>query len=83
MAFGGRRNRRRGGFIKADTVIDYKNIDLLERFVDDGGRIQSRRKTRTSAKQQRQVTRAIKRARHVALMPMAPQHRYDRRRQRG
>ena len=79
----GRRGRRRGGFIKADTIVDYKNIDLLERFVDDGGRIQSRRKTRTSAKQQRQVTRAIMRARHLALMPMAPQHRHDRRRQRG
>jgi small subunit ribosomal protein S18 len=76
----GRRRRRRGSILKAETKIDYKNVDLLERFVDEGGRIQSRRKTRTSAKQQRQITRAIKRARHVALMPMAPQHRTVRRR---
>ena len=61
--------------LKAGAKIDYKNIEILERFVDDGGRITSRRKTRTSAKQQRAVTTAIKRARHVALLPFAPQQR--------
>jgi len=73
----GRRRNRRGGFLKPGTVIDYKNVDLLERFVDEGGRIQSRRKLRTTAKQQREITRAVKRARHIALLPMAPQHRYQ------
>jgi len=72
-----RRRRRRGGHLTADTVIDYKNIELLERFLDDGGRIQSRRKTRTNARQQRRITRAVKRARHVALLPYAPQHRRE------
>ena len=71
-----RQRRRRGGSIlKTDAVVDYKNVDLLERFVDEGGRIQSRRKTRTSARQQRQINRAIKRARHLALMPFAALHR--------
>jgi len=72
----GRRHHQRGGVLKPDTVIDYKNVDLLERFVDEGGRIQSRRKLRTNAKQQRQITRAVKRARQIALLPMAEQHRY-------
>jgi small subunit ribosomal protein S18 len=67
--------RRSGSYLKSDTAIDYKNIELLERFVDDGGRITSRRKTRTNAKQQRAITAAIKRARHVALLPFAPQFR--------
>lgn len=72
----GRRRHFRGSFLKPDMVIDYKNVDLLERFVDEGGRIQSRRKLRTSAKQQREITRAVKRARQVALLPLAPQHRH-------
>ena len=67
----GRMRHQRGGVLKADTPIDYKNIDMLERFVDDGGRLQSRRKLRTSAKQQRRITRAVKRARHLALLPIA------------
>lgn len=75
----GRGGRRRGGVLKADATIDYKNVELLERFVDDGGRIVSRRKTRTSAKHQRKVTVAVKRARHVALLPFAPQHRRESR----
>lgn len=49
--------------------IDYKNIELLEGFAADGGKIRSRRRTKTCARQQRALTRAIKRARHVALLP--------------
>ncbi len=71
----GHARHQRGGYLKPDTLIDYKNIDMLERFVDEGGRIQSRRKLRTSAKQQRQITRAVKRARHLAMLPIAAQHR--------
>jgi small subunit ribosomal protein S18 len=71
----GRGRHQRGGFLKPGTQIDYKNIDMLERFVDEGGRLQSRRKLRTSAKQQREITRAVKRARHLALLPIASQHR--------
>jgi len=49
--------------------VDYKNVSMLEPFVADGGKIRSRRRTKTCARQQRSLTRAIKRARHVALLP--------------
>lgn len=54
--------------------IDYKRVQILSRFVDRHGRILSRRKTRISAKMQRKVTREIKRARHLALMPYTGEH---------
>ena len=49
--------------------VDYKNVSMLEPFVADGGKIRSRRRTKTCARQQRALTRAIKRARHVGLLP--------------
>jgi small subunit ribosomal protein S18 len=49
--------------------LDYKNVERLEPFVDEGGRLRSRRRTHTCARHQRMVTRAVKRARHVALLP--------------
>jgi small subunit ribosomal protein S18 len=49
--------------------LDYKDIDRLQGFVDDGGRIRSRRRTRTCARHQRMLTQAVKRARHLALLP--------------
>lgn len=56
--------------------LDYKDVDRLDQFVDDGSRLRSRRRTRTCAKHQRMVTRAVKRARHVALLSFtAEQHR--------
>ncbi|MGW8065798.1 30S ribosomal protein S18 [Streptomyces ziwulingensis] len=51
------------------TYIDYKDTDLLRKFVSDRGKIRSRRVTRVTAQQQRQLTRAIKNAREMALMP--------------
>jgi small subunit ribosomal protein S18 len=53
------------------TYIDYKDTDLLRRFVSDRGKIRSRRVTRVSAQQQRQLARAIKNAREMALLPYA------------
>lgn len=50
-------------------VIDYKNTDLLKRYVTDDGKIRPRRETGACAKHQRQVARAVKRARHMALLP--------------
>jgi small subunit ribosomal protein S18 len=64
----GGRSRRIGSDVKVDD-IDYKNIPLLSRFLDRRGRILSRRKTRVSAKVQRNIVVAIKRARHLALLP--------------
>jgi small subunit ribosomal protein S18 len=56
--------------------LDYKDIERLEQYVEDGSRIRSRRRTRTCARHQRMVTGAVKRARHVALLSFtAAQHR--------
>ena len=52
-------------------VIDYKNTDLLTRFVTAEGKIRPRRQTGTCAKHQRELARAVKRARHIALLPFA------------
>jgi len=49
--------------------IDYKKTDRLRRFIFENGKIRPRRQTGTCAKHQRQLARAIKRARHVALLP--------------
>ena len=54
--------------------VDYKRVQILSRFVDRHGRILSRRKTRIGAKMQRKITREIKRARHLALMPYTREH---------
>jgi len=60
--------QRRGGSNKIEYV-DYKDTELLSRFVSERGKILPRRVTGTSAKNQRKVTTAIKRARVMALMP--------------
>jgi small subunit ribosomal protein S18 len=52
-----------------DLEIDYKNVDLLRRYIDDTGKIRPRRQTGTCAKHQRAVAKAIKNARHIALLP--------------
>ena len=49
--------------------VDYKDIDLLKRFVTDRGKILPRRITGTCAKHQRMLASAIKRARFIALLP--------------
>ena len=49
--------------------IDYKNTELLRRFVTEEGKIRPRRQTGSCAKHQRQIASAIKRARHIALLP--------------
>lgn len=49
--------------------IDHKNAALLRRFILENGKIRPRRQTGTCAKHQRQLARAIKRARHIALLP--------------
>lgn len=49
--------------------IDYKDPDFLMKFVNEQGKILPRRITGTSLKYQRRVSNAVKRARHLALMP--------------
>ena len=51
------------------TDIDYKDVRLLRRFVNDQGKIMPRRITGSSAKMHRKLVRAIKRSRSIALMP--------------
>ncbi len=50
-------------------TIDYKQYDMLRRFVSDRGKIRPRRQTGTCARHQRHLSVAIKRARHLALLP--------------
>jgi small subunit ribosomal protein S18 len=71
---GGR--RRRVCIMCADKikVVDYKNVSFLRRFVSDRGRIETRRKTSACAKHQRALASAIKRARHLALLPYTAGH---------
>ncbi|AKN70622.1 MULTISPECIES: 30S ribosomal protein S18 [Streptomyces] len=53
------------------TYIDYKDTDLLRKFISDRGKIRSRRVTRVTAQQQRLLARAVKNAREMALLPYA------------
>ncbi len=56
------------------TQVDYKDFGFLRRFVSDRGRIETRRKTGSCAKHQRALAQAIKRARHLALLPYTAGH---------
>jgi len=67
---GGRFRRKRVcNFCVDKTEIDYKKYDVLRRYVNEYGRIKPRRQTGTCAKHQRSLAIAIKRARHLALLP--------------
>ena len=52
-----------------NLVIDYKQVDKLKKYVSEKGKILPRRVTGLCAKHQRELTIAIKRARHIALLP--------------
>ena len=54
--------------------IDYKQVDMLRRFLTERGKIKGRRKTGTCAKHQRRLATAIKRAPHIALLPFTDEH---------
>lgn len=49
--------------------VDYKDVDLLKQFVNPHGRVMSRKRTNLTAKQQRAVEAAVKRARFMGLLP--------------
>jgi small subunit ribosomal protein S18 len=57
-------------FAASKTSPDYKNLDQLRRYINSQGKIFPRRRTGLSAKNQRLLARAIKRARYLALLPM-------------
>ncbi len=50
-------------------AIEYKNSDLLRRYITEDGKIRPKRQTGTCSKHQRTLARAIKRSRHIALLP--------------
>jgi len=72
-------NQKQGGFKRRRKVcfftqnnfksIDFKEVALLKRFINERGKILPRRVTGTTAKWQRELAVAIKRARHMALLP--------------
>lgn len=77
--FGGGGGRPRGRrreceFTKLGILPDYKDIKRLQKYVTAQGKILPRRRTGVTAKMQRRLSIAIKRARHLALLPAAPSH---------
>ena len=66
------RRRKSCPFSSADAPkIDYKDVKLLQRYISERGKIVPARITAVSAKKQRELARAIKRARFIALLPYA------------
>lgn len=65
------RKRRRVSLLTLSKIetVDYKDVDLLRRFLTERGKIVPSRQSGNTAKQQRMITRAIKRAREMALLP--------------
>ena len=64
------KSRRECYFTKNNVeYIDYKDVDLLNKYINDRGKIKARRATGTSAEYQRDLAVAIKRSRHMAFMP--------------
>lgn len=81
---GGGPRRREGGRFRprrkvcsfcVDKIkaINYKDVNMIQRYLDDHGKIVPRRKTGTCAKHQRRLAVAIKQARHLALLPFTGQ----------
>ena len=60
--------------VNKKVEIDYKNTERLQNYVSDRGKIEPRRRTGVCAKHQRSVSQAIKRARHLALLPYVSAH---------
>jgi small subunit ribosomal protein S18 len=60
--------------LRRQRTIDYKEVNRLRRYLSERAKNEPRRKTGTCAQHQRQLSVALKRARHVALLPYAPQH---------
>ena len=60
--------------LSINQKIDYKDIDLLKLFIKEQGKILPRRATGVTVQQQRQIAKAIKRARALALLPFVAQN---------
>ena len=68
--------RRKVCFFCADHIahIDYKEVGRLRRYISERGKIEPRRKSGTCARHQRRLTIALKRARHLAMLPYTLEH---------
>ena len=60
----------------SSQAIDYKDVNTLRRFLTDRARIAPRRRTGACSKHQGAISIAIKRARHLALLPFSPNHEF-------
>lgn len=61
--------KKKSSPVKQHEILDYKDIDLLRKFISDQGKILSRRSTGLSAQKQKKLTKAVKRARILSLLP--------------
>ncbi len=68
------RRRKFCRFSAEGIEIDYKDLNLLKQYVSESGKIVPSRITGTSAKYQRQLSDAVKRARYLALLPYSDSH---------
>lgn len=64
-----RKPKKKSNPLTADAAIDYKDTALLRKFISDRGKIRARRVTGVSVQEQRQIAKAIKNAREMALLP--------------
>ena len=63
------RKRKKVCQLCAGKTLDYKDVDIIKRYINEKGKILPRRVTGTCAKHQRFVAEQVKRARHMALIP--------------
>lgn len=63
---------RKARFYQAKTVIDYKDVNFIKRYISPVASIDSPKRTGANPKHQRELAKAIKRARHLALLPYIP-----------
>jgi len=71
---GPRRNKVCNFCLDKMKDVPYKDADMLRRYLTERGKIRPRRQTGTCAKHQRSLARAVKRARHLALLPFTAEH---------
>lgn len=74
-----RRRRRKVSFLTINKIdkVDYKDVATLRRFLTERGKIQPSRTTGNTAKQQRMIAMAVKRAREMALLPFVVRDTVD------
>lgn len=71
---GGRRFGPKTQYCPDGRCFDYKDIDTLNRYISETGKIKPRRQTGNCARCQRELAREVKRARHLALLPYTDAH---------